>query len=263
MMPAFTLLSKYDMIKQKWSNCVRIDKFLAASGIGSRVEVKEMIRKGRVSVNNTMIRKADLKIDPDHDQVFFDQVVIKFQANYYYMLNKPSGVVSATQDNYDKTVVDLLKAENRKDLFPVGRLDKDTTGLLILTDDGDFAHKILSPKKHVPKTYLAVLDGELSQDAVHSLESGLDIGDEKLTLPATVNVDGILTNHVRITITEGRFHQVKRMFYAVGREVLSLKRIQIGNLILDPDLPEGNYKLLSKEEIGKCFETPESEGTQC
>ena len=147
-----------------------------------------------------------------------------------------------------------MNAENRKNLFPVGRLDKDTTGLLLITDDGEFSHKILSPKKHVPKTYLALLDGKLNETEKLRIEQGIDIGDETITLPAVLHYESPDSNLIRITITEGRYHQVKRMFYAVGKNVVSLKRIQIGALKLDETLNAGSYRQLTENEISLCFD---------
>ncbi len=236
---------------------MRLDKLLADAGIGSRTEVKLLIRKGRISVNGIVVNKSDHKVDFETDTILFDQEQVSYHKNVYYMLNKPSGIVSATTDNHDTTVIDLFEKENRQGLFPVGRLDKDTTGLMVITDDGAFAHKVLSPRKHIPKTYVALLDEALLASSVDALENGLDIGDAKLTLPATVRIEESNREIVHLTIMEGRFHQVKRMFQVVGRSVLSLKRIQIGNLLLDQSLSEGSYKALTKEEAFQCLETSE------
>lgn len=233
---------------------MRLDKYLADSGIGTRSDVKELIRKGRITLNGETIKKSDYKIDLELDRICLDSVPVLYQKYAYYMLNKPTGVVSATNDNVNSTVIELLKNENRKNLFPVGRLDKDTTGLLLITDDGDFAHKILSPRKHISKTYLAQLDGELSESDRCRLEQGIDIGDDKITLPAVLKREVNESNLIRITIMEGRYHQVKRMFQAVDRCVLTLKRVQIGDLKLDESLAEGSYRSLTREEIALCFE---------
>ncbi len=233
---------------------MRLDKYLADSGIGTRSDVKELIRKGRITLNGETIKKSDYKIDLELDRICLDSVPVLYQKYAYYMLNKPAGVVSATNDNVNSTVIELLKNENRKNLFPVGRLDKDTTGLLLITDDGDFAHKILSPRKHISKTYLAQLDGELSESDRCRLEQGIDIGDDKITLPAVLKHEVNESNLIRITIMEGRYHQVKRMFQAVDRCVLTLKRVQIGDLKLDESLAEGSYRSLTREEIALCFE---------
>ncbi len=233
---------------------MRLDKYLADAGIGSRSDVKDLIRKGRITVNGLPIKNNDYKLNTEQDMICFDSFPVKYQKFVYYMLNKPSGVVSATNDNTCKTVIDLLNAENRKNLFPVGRLDKDTTGLLLITDDGEFSHKILSPKKHVPKTYLALLDGKLNETEKLRIEQGIDIGDETITLPAVLHYESPDSNLIRITITEGRYHQVKRMFYAVGKNVVSLKRIQIGALKLDETLNAGSYRQLTENEISLCFD---------
>ncbi len=233
---------------------MRLDKYLADSGIGTRSDVKELIRKGRITLNGETIKKSDYKIDLELDRICLDSVPVLYQKYAYYMLNKPAGVVSATNDNVNSTVIELLKNENRKNLFPVGRLDKDTTGLLLITDDGDFAHKILSPRKHISKTYLAQLDGELNESDRCRLEQGIDIGDDKITLPAVLKREVNESNLIRITIMEGRYHQVKRMFQAVDRCVLTLKRVQIGDLKLDESLAEGSYRSLTREEIALCFE---------
>ena len=233
---------------------MRLDKYLADAGIGSRSDVKDLIRKGRITINGLPIKNNDYKLNTEQDMICFDSFPVKYQKFAYYMLNKPSGVVSATNDNTCKTVIDLLNAENRKNLFPVGRLDKDTTGLLLITDDGEFSHKILSPKKHVPKTYLALLDGKLNETEKLRIEQGIDIGDETITLPAMLHYESPDSNLIRITITEGRYHQVKRMFYAVGKNVVSLKRIQIGALKLDETLNAGSYRQLTENEISLCFD---------
>ena len=171
-------------------------------------------------------------------------------ANYeYYMLNKPQGVVSATEDKREKTVLDLILSKKRKDLFPVGRLDKDTEGLLLITNDGELAHQLLSPKKHVDKTYVTRLLKSLLLEDAKKLEIGVDIGEQELTLPAKVNLLNAEGTEVQITIQEGKFHQVKRMFQAVGNQVVFLKRISMGSLMLDKELRPGEYRLLTQEEI--------------
>ena len=169
----------------------------------------------------------------------------------YYMLNKPAGVVSATEDKNDKTVIDLVPKPHAKDIFPVGRLDKDTEGLLIITNDGETAHRLLSPKKHVDKTYFVrTSGGEIGTEEVEKLENGVDIGEEKLTLPAEIEMlkNGEISESL-LTIREGKFHQVKRMFKAVGREVIYLKRISMGNIKLDESLEKGECRKLSEDEI--------------
>ena len=226
---------------------MRLDKFLCDNNIGTRSQVKDFIRKGQVTVNGETVRKPDEKIREESDLVTFQGRELRYQKYIYYMLNKPMGVVSATNDNTAPTVVSLLPTDAGKDIFPVGRLDKDTTGLLLLTNDGALAHELLSPKKHVDKTYRVTTQKSLSPEDLQRLENGLDIGDEKLTAPAkaTLTENGDLF----LTIHEGRFHQVKRMLQAIDNQVLTLERIRFGPLSLDPSLPRGGYRLLNAEEI--------------
>jgi 16S rRNA pseudouridine516 synthase len=176
---------------------------------------------------------------------------LSYQSFYYYMLYKPSGVVTATKDNHDKTVMDLLSDVSGKDLFPVGRLDKDTEGLLLITNDGELSHRLLLPKRHVAKTYYVECRGQITDEDIQKLEKGVDIGDDKPTLPAKVELltqnDGSYT--MKLTITEGRFHQVKRMVQAVGGEVAYLKRLSMGTLLLDENLQKGQYRSLTEQEI--------------
>lgn len=225
---------------------MRLDKFLCDNHLGSRSQVKDSIRKGQVTVNGRAARKPEEKIDPATDIVAFQGQTLHYQQYHYYMLNKPQGVVSATNDNTAPTVLSLLSVPEQADLFPVGRLDKDTTGLLLLTDDGALAHELLSPKKHVDKTYLVTTEKMLSEEDIHRLENGLDIGDDKPTAPAraTLTEDG----HLLLTIHEGRFHQVKRMLQAIGNRVVELKRVRFGPLKLDSSLADGEYRLLTEEE---------------
>lgn len=226
---------------------MRLDKFLCDNNIGTRSQVKEYIKKGQVTVNGQTARKPETKVDETKDTVTFQGREVRYRKYVYYMLNKPEGVVSATNDNTAPTVVSLLTVPEQKDLFPVGRLDKDTTGLLLLTNDGALAHDLLSPKKHVDKTYLVKPEQPLSEEDIHHLESGLDIGDDKPTAPAKVVLteDGDLL----LTIHEGRFHQVKRMLQAIDNQVLTLERVSFGPLSLDPSVKRGEYRALTEEEI--------------
>lgn len=226
---------------------VRLDKFLCDCNIGTRSEVKDFIRKGLVAVNGTIARKADLKVDPEGDQIVFRGERCRYKKYAYYMLNKPQGVVSATNDNTAATVLSLLHDVKDKDLFPVGRLDKDTTGLLLITNDGELAHSMLSPRKHVDKTYLAGISCSLSGENIERLEKGVDIGEDEQTLPARVEV--LSDRQILLTIHEGRFHQVKRMLKAVDNEVLTLKRVRFGPLVLDEALEEGRFRELTGEEL--------------
>lgn len=225
---------------------MRLDKFLCEMNIGSRSGVKELVKKGFISVNGQVIRSADHKIDEQRDSITFKGKELTYRKFIYYMLNKPKGVVSATQDNTAQTVTDLLAAEGRKDLFPVGRLDKDTEGLLLLTNDGELAHNLLSPRKHVDKTYRVEIAHGLSWQDINKLEQGVDIGEAGLTLPAKVEVCS--ENIIYLTIQEGKFHQVKRMLQAVDNQVAALKRIRFGGITLDEKLAPGEYRALTPEE---------------
>ena len=226
---------------------MRIDKYLAEMGQGTRSEIKKLIRSGRVMVDGETVKKPELKIDETTQKVSLEGKQIGYAKKEYYMLYKPAGVISATKDDRDKTVLDLITDKKRNDLFPVGRLDKDTTGLLLLTNDGALAHDLLSPKKHVDKTYRVRPEKPLSAEDIHRLESGLEIGDDKPTSPAkaVLTEDGDLL----LTIHEGRFHQVKRMLQAIGNQVLTLERIRFGSLSLDPALSRGDYRALTEDEI--------------
>ena len=228
---------------------MRLDRFLVQSNICSRSEAKVYIRKGRVSVNGSVCKDSALHVDENGDEISVDGQKISYEKNRYYMLNKPAGCVSAVKDGLSDTVIDILKAEPIGDLFPVGRLDKDTEGLLLITNDGDLAHRLLSPKHHVDKTYLVKSDKALSDEEIRDMEAGLDIGDEKLTLPASLKELSLEENMYELTIHEGRFHQVKRMFEACGAKVLYLKRLSMGPLRLDEGLEPGQYRKLSAEEI--------------
>ena len=226
---------------------IRLDKFLCEMEIGTRSQVKDIIKKGMVSVNGEIIKKADFKFDENAVKVCVKEKELFYQKFYYYMLNRPAGVVSATMDNHDKTVLDLLKEAPGKDLFPVGRLDKDTEGLLLITNDGELSHNLLSPKKHVDKTYLVETAAIVTEEMVGQLKQGVDIGEDKMTLPAKVKL--LEDKKIELTIMEGKFHQVKRMLKAVGNEVVYLKRLSMGSLTLDSDLNLGEYRSLTKEEI--------------
>ena len=199
----------------------RLDKFLCELGIGTRSEVKTLLRKGLVTVNGSVVKGPEVKIDPEQDVITYQGEILKYQEFYYYMLHKPAGVITATEDREQKTVMQLLGEEFRRDLFPVGRLDKDTEGLLLITNDGELSHALLSPKKHVPKTYLVRVPERLNPGQIEALEQGVDIGDDKATMPA--KVEEVDAEHILLTIHEGRFHQVKRMLAAVGSLLLYLK----------------------------------------
>ena len=231
---------------------MRLDKFLADSGVGSRAEVKKQIRWGKVVVDGKTIRMPEFKLDETNAQVFYKGEPVTYQKFKYIMLHKPAGVVSATTDKTEKTVLDFLDAKMRKDLFPVGRLDKDTEGLLLLTNDGDLAHQLLSPKKHVDKVYYAKIDGFVEVDDVIRFAEGMAIGNDEVAKPSKLEI--IKTDEISeilLTIQEGKFHQVKRMFHAVGKEVIYLKRISMGTLTLDTSLRPGEFRTLTDEEINK------------
>ena len=230
---------------------MRLDKYLCETGFGTRSQVKDLLKKGQVMVNGEVVKKPELKINETTDQILCQGKKASYQKNIYLMLHKPAGVVSATEDSREKTVLDLVRPEDRKNgLFPVGRLDKDTEGLLLLTDDGELAHWLLSPKKHVDKTYYAKIDGQVTEEHVKQFREGLDIGDEKKTLPAvlTILLSGPVSE-IEVTIHEGRFHQIKRMFEAVGCKVTYLKRLSMGSLVLDETLPPEEYRPLTEAEL--------------
>ena len=227
---------------------LRLDKYLADLSVDTRSKVKLLIRKGRVRVNEQIAKRPETKIDTDADTVTVDGRILVYHPFEYYMLNKPAGVLSAARDKKQPTVLDLIESD-RKDLFPVGRLDKDTVGLLLICNDGRLSNDLLSPSHHVNKTYEVRLDAALSPEDIAALETGIDIGDTSKTLPAVIDTPYEDTTHVNITIHEGRFHQVKRMFLARGKTVLFLKRLSMGSLVLDPTLSEGSYRSLTETEI--------------
>jgi len=234
---------------------MRIDKYLANAGIGTRSEIKKYIKSGYVKVNMTQISKPDMHINSDTDVVTFQDEPIIIKDYEYYLLNKPAGYVSATKDNTAPTVISLIKSK-RSDLFPVGRLDKDTEGLLLITNDGALSHRLLSPKHHVDKTYYATIKGKVTSEDIDLFSRGLHIGDEDLVdcLPATLTIvdkynDAEDISYIHVTIQEGKFHQVKRMFHAIGKEVLYLQRISFASIQLPDDLPLGQYRELSPNEI--------------
>lgn len=226
---------------------IRLDKFLSQMNIGTRSEVKNAIRKGKVTINGEVCKNADAKIDENSDVICFEGREITFEKYVYYMLNKPAGVVSATKDNLDTTVLELLSDVPNRDIFPVGRLDKDTEGLLLLTNDGELAHNLLSPKKHISKTYLVHTKDDITSEQIKKLEAGVDIGEDALTMLAEAKITG--EKELLLTIYEGKFHQVKRMLKAVDNEVVYLERKKMGQLSLDESLKRGEYRKLTMEEI--------------
>lgn len=232
---------------------IRLDKYLADMSIGTRQEVKKYIRQGRVKINEDIIKKPEYKIREDEDKIAFDGAPVAYETFEYYMLNKPAGVISATEDKRDKTVLDLIKEKKRKDLFPVGRLDKDTEGLLLITNDGALAHRLLSPKKHVDKCYYAKISGGVTEEDVRVFKERINIGTQEepeWTMPAELKIlEKGTISRIRLTIREGKFHQVKRMFLAVGKEVVYLKRERMGALVLDEELAPGEYRKLTDSEL--------------
>lgn len=232
------------------SEMLRLDRFLSECGTGSRKQAVSIIKSGRVKVNGDIVTSPGEKISED-SQVTLDGKMLVHEKYVYYMLNKPSGCVSAVKDKLSDTVIACLKDVRTKDLFPVGRLDKDTEGLLLITNDGDFCHEIISPTKHVEKTYYVICDKQLPDNAAEEFEKGIDIGDDSKCLPAVLKTIGTVEKGMayELTITEGRFHQVKRMFYALGAKVIYLKRISIGKVVLDKELKTGQYRTLKKSEI--------------
>lgn len=246
----------------------RIDKFLADSGFGTRSQVKQLLKKGVVSVNGEIIKKPETKVTPETDTIICQGKTLSYSKFVYYMLHKPAGCITATEDSRQETVLSLLKGVPVKGLFPVGRLDKDTEGLLLITNDGALTHHLLSPKHHVDKTYLVLADGLVTDEDLAVLEKGVDIGEGILTLPADASLlnahpeksDLPAAAHIHLegdaprslallTIHEGKFHQVKRMFEAVGKPVLYLKRLSMGSLVLDEILAPGDFRPLTEEEI--------------
>lgn len=228
---------------------MRLDKLLADAGAGTRSQVKEYIRKGQVSVNGEICKKPEQKIREESDQVCCGGQLVRYARYQYYILHKPRGVITATEDPREKTVLDLLPGVNTDHLSPVGRLDKDTEGLLLLTNDGELAHRLLSPRRHVDKCYLVRTASPVSAQALQALEQGVDIGDEKPTMPARACLNE--SGELLLTIREGRYHQVKRMLRAVGNEVVYLKRLSFGSLTLPEDLRAGDFRTLTAEEQEK------------
>jgi len=232
---------------------IRLDKYLADMGVGTRQEVKKYMKQGRVAIDGEIVKKPETKVDTDKSKVYFDGKEVAYAEYEYYMLHKPAGVISATEDNHCETVIDLIESKKRKDLFPVGRLDKDTEGLLLITNDGALAHRLLSPKKHVDKCYYAKIQGKVTIEDVEAFAKGVNIGTEdaeEWTMPGElVIVNSGEISEIRLTIQEGKFHQVKRMFQAVGKEVIYLKRERMGTLILDESLAPGDYRELTDEEL--------------
>lgn len=241
---------------------VRLDKFLADAGAGTRSEVKKFIQKGQVQINGEVVKRPEQKVDGEKDRVLINGECIGSIPEFeYYLLHKPAGCVSATEDSRDQTVMEYVPSK-RKGLFPVGRLDKDTEGLLLITNDGALAHELLSPKKHVEKTYFARVEGIVCEEDVEAMRKGVDIGEEKMTLPAKLVIQNINEeegiSEIFLTICEGKFHQVKRMMEAVGKHVVYLKRISMGPLTLPQTLKRGECRPLTEEELCSLKKTEKS-----
>ena len=231
---------------------MRLDKFLADCGQGSRKDIKKMIASGLVSVGGTVCKSAQTAVDEDSDVTLCGRKIV-YEKFIYLMMNKPQGYISATEDIRKKTVLELLGDEYKYfSLFPAGRLDIDTEGFLLLTNDGNFAHNILSPKKHVDKTYYAKIDGKITDGHIKTFADGILLDDGYKTLPSRLKIlKSGEESEIEITVCEGKFHQIKRMFEAIGTKVVYLKRIAMGSLYLDENLNLGEVKKLTKEEIEK------------
>ncbi len=227
----------------------RIDKVISNQTGYSRKDVKDLIKKNRIRVNDFIVNEPDYKVDSNKDRILLDGKALTIQKYIYLVLNKPKGYVSATEDKNDLTVLDLVPEEYRhRNLFPAGRLDKDTTGLMIITDDGEFTHNILSPKKHVKKTYLVEIDIPLTEKMVEECKKGIQLNDGVCQSAELKIID---SNQGLITLTEGRYHQIKRMFGCLKAKVINLKRISMGEFFLPEDLEEGNIRELTQEELQK------------
>ncbi|AKP41493.1 TPA: rRNA pseudouridine synthase [Clostridioides difficile] len=229
----------------------RIDKILSNLGYGSRSEIKKYCKQGSVVVNGSEVSNPGTQVDTENDEILFNGEEVIYREYIYLMMNKPAGYISATTDKYDPTVLDLIDLSYLVfEPFPVGRLDKDTEGLLVLTNDGKLSHRVLSPKKHVPKTYYAKIDGVVTEEDVEAFLEGVVLDDGYKTMPSQLNIlKSDDESEIELTIHEGKFHQVKRMFESVGKKVVYLKRLSMGNLKLDESLELGEYRELTDEEV--------------
>jgi len=236
---------------------MRIDKMLSNCGVGGRKDVKSLVKFGRVTVDGKVVIKSDIKIDTDKNQICVDGETIVYKKYIYLIMNKPSGVISATSDKSEKTVIDILPEKYKKfDVFPVGRLDKNTVGLLILTNDGKFAHNTLSPKKHIWKRYFSIVSGIVSEEDIEAFFKGVALDNGEVCKSAKLEILAVRENEtdVLVDIAEGKFHQIKKMFAAVGKKVLYLKRVRFGGLTLDESIAEGETRELSEKEFESIFE---------
>lgn len=233
----------------------RLDKVIASQGKYSRSEVKKLVKGGRIAVDGETVKSADMKISPEKAVITVDGEDVSYKKHIYIMLNKPQGVISASNDSSQKTVVDLVPDEFfRQGLFPAGRLDGDTRGFVLITDDGDFAHRILSPKNHILKTYHATLEKPVTDDDIVKFREGIELKDGTLCLEAQVRMIEDEPPVAEIKIHEGKYHQVKRMFAALGNRVVDLRRVKMGNLHLDESLEEGQCREITDEELKKITE---------
>lgn len=236
---------------------MRLDKLLAHAGYGTRKEVKQLIKQKRVQVNGSDAVFDKTQIDEFHDEIIVDDVLLSYEKYHFIMLNKPKGVVSARVDTRYPTVLDCIDMPMPSDMFPIGRLDLDSEGLIIIANDGKLAHYLLSPRHHVPKRYEVILDHPLSNHDIETLQQGVML-DDQMTQPAIVNV--VNGCHIEITITEGKYHQVKRMMKAVDNEVCNLKRLSFGPIALDPDLMSGKWRYLTETEVQSLYELKNKQG---
>jgi len=234
----------------------RLDKLIASQGKFSRSEVKKLIKSGRITIDGAVPKNSDIKLSPDECEIRIDGEKLNYKKHIYIMLNKPQGVISASNDRDKETVIDLVPKELfREGLFPAGRLDGDTTGFVLITDDGDFAHRILSPKNHIMKTYHATLRDELTEEDIVRFREGLTLGDGTECLEAHVRIlESGGKNLAEIKICEGKYHQVKRMFASIGNKVLQLRRVKMGDLDLDESLKEGECREITGDELKKITE---------
>ncbi|MGG1879748.1 pseudouridine synthase [Paenibacillus cisolokensis] len=244
-------------MSSKGRTTMRLDKLLGNMGFGTRAELKKLAKAGWITVNGETIKDPGKHVDPASDTIVFDGEPVLYREFVYIMLHKPQGVISATEDMRERTVLDLLDPPYRAfEPFPVGRLDKDTEGLLLLTNDGKLAHELLSPKKHVPKTYEAIVEGRVDEQDIVQFARGVTLDDGYVTMPAELTIqsceeqaEGSFISRISLIIQEGKFHQVKRMFQVVGKKVVYLKRVRMGDLRLDESLPLGAYRELTAEEL--------------
>ncbi|MGZ9490744.1 pseudouridine synthase [Staphylococcus epidermidis] len=222
---------------------MRLDKFLANMGVGTRSEVKQLLKKGSVKVNQNIVKLPKLHVNPNSDEIMVNDEVVSYIDKVYIMLNKPKGYISATEDEVHPTIIDLIPEYAHLNIFPVGRLDKDTEGLLLVTNDGQFNHEVMNPNKHVSKTYEVYSKHPITQFDIDKFKSGIELSDGKLKPAILKKVDNYVSH---VTIYEGKYHQVKRMFHSIENEVLELKRIKIAQLELDNNLDLGSYRLLTQ-----------------